>query len=113
MRGVQGQDLGFEEIAGIRAHGIKLEFPANPGDPDNLSTDHETESWVSQEWALTLQETYRRSKTNWLDCMRVLLLRAEEPDPTSFEIPPDYQTEIRPAHSSSRDGGYPPESPNR
>jgi len=98
---MQIQDLGFAEIAGIQARGFKFVLPVRTADPDKPSAGHEAERWISQEWALTLKETSRKSETNFLDCMKVLVFRAEEPAPASFELPPDYKVEITPTHSSN------------
>ncbi len=50
--------------------------------------------WISQEWALTIKQILRKPETDSLDCMTILSFHAEEPNPESFAVPPDFKTEI-------------------
>lgn len=108
---IDTQDLGFSEIAGIKSHGAKWVTPPSPGDPNNPLYVYATEKWVSEEWALTLKESFRRPQPDlWTD-MRVLAFRPDEPDPASFEVPADYKTVATTHHSSSANPTSSPNSP--
>ena len=91
---VQNQDLGLKEIAGVRSHGFRLVQPTRTNDPAKPETEHYTEVWISQEWALTIKQILRKPETDSLDCMTILSFHAEEPNPESFAVPPDFKTEI-------------------
>jgi hypothetical protein len=96
---VQSQDLGLKEIAGIRSHGFRLVQPARTNDPAKPLTEHDTAVWISQEWALTVKQILRKPEADSLDFMTVLSFRAEEPNPETFAVPPDFKTEITTMHS--------------
>jgi hypothetical protein len=96
---VRNQDLGIIDIAGVRSHGFRLVQPARTNDPTKPLTEHDTEVWISQEWALTVKQILRKPDADSLDFMTVLSFRAEEPNPETFAVPPGFETEITTMHS--------------
>jgi hypothetical protein len=90
---VRNQDLGPKEIAGIRSQGFRVVFPARSDDPAKPFTELDQDIWISREWAVTLKQIVRKHETGSLDFMTTSSFRAEEPNPDSFVVPPDFKAE--------------------
>jgi hypothetical protein len=88
------EDLDFREIGQIRAHGFKvtvigIEDGEWKGQPTDIS-----EYWVFDDLEVVILEIRTNLRGKNKSTITVSNIRREEPNPTLFQIPPDYT--IRP-----------------
>ncbi len=84
------EDLGTQSIEGVLAEGVRttMIFPVgSQGNDRPLQVVEET--WVSKELGLTLLEKHSDPR-HGESVTRVTSLDRSEPDPTLFQVPPDY-----------------------
>lgn len=85
------EDLGYKEIAGIRAHGTKIKYQYAGGNGDQLKDRYKTvETWYSEDLKITVLRI--QTEPDGRDTiMRLSSIQRIDPDPIIFEIPPDYR----------------------
>jgi hypothetical protein len=89
---IQIEDLGTQTIEGVEAHGVRMrplptEEDANRGMTPREST---TDRWCSDDLAAIVLTVYADSKTGVRTSVAMRNIERSEPDPTLFQIPPDY-----------------------
>jgi hypothetical protein len=84
------EDLGTQSIEGVLAEGVRITIVFPMGSQGNdRPIQVVRELWVSKELGLTLLE--KQSDPRFGDSVtRVTSLDRSEPDPTLFQVPPDY-----------------------
>jgi hypothetical protein len=99
------EDLGHQTIDGFDAQGFRTAIPVltttTPQDPINGAT---REEWCAEELSVVLQETTVSSHGQEKSQLSLAKIERVEPDPTLFQIPPDYTISERlltqPTHQS-------------
>jgi hypothetical protein len=85
------EDLGHQTIDGFDAQGFRTSIPilqtTAPQDPINGAT---REEWCTEELSVVLQETIVSGHGKDKSQLSLAKIERTEPDPTLFQIPPDY-----------------------
>ncbi len=107
------EDLGYREIEGISARGVRL---------TNLGTESDgewsgkpvriTETWASDDLAATILEIRTNPRKQMEDIVTLTNIRREEPDHSLFEIPPGYKVNPAPDEMPFQMGGGVPVATN-
>lgn len=89
---MQRQDLGFQMIEGVEAHGFKTITLGreNDGDKNGLPI-REQEIWASDELAAIVLDIRRDMKAGTEFRNALAKIKREEPDPSLFEVPAGYK----------------------
>lgn len=86
------EDLGYKEVEGIQAHGIKVTHLGTEKDGEwNGKPVDIYEGWASEDLAATILEIQITSKVSSESRRTLTNIRREEPEPSLFEIPPGYK----------------------
>jgi hypothetical protein len=85
------EDLGYKTIEGVQAHGARIAMPTliAPGSEVSTSTS-DTERWCSDELSAIVLTTTENSKSGSKSTVVMQNIERTEPDPSLFQIPPDY-----------------------
>lgn len=85
------EDLGSKEIEGIQTHGYRTTVLGTENDGEwNGKPTYIAELWVSDELAITVLEIRTSLKGKSESKVTRSNIKRVEPDPSLFEIPPDY-----------------------
>jgi hypothetical protein len=84
-------DLGFKDIGEIRTHGLRVTVLGTEQDGEwNGRPTYITEYWVFDDLSVTILEIRTNLKGKNKNTITVSDIRRNEPNPSLFEIPPDY-----------------------
>jgi hypothetical protein len=90
---VSVEDLGYKEIEGIMAHGIRSTILGTDKDARwNGRPMRISESWMSDDLATTLLYVHSDLRKQAEGRSSLMNIRRVEPESALFEIPPDYKT---------------------
>lgn len=96
------EDLGYKEIDGIQARGIKVtQIGAEEDGEWNSKPIVVSEEWASEDLAATLVNIRSDARKGGSRTMTLTNIKREEPDASLFEIPPDYKIFSIPSGMSS------------
>lgn len=85
-------ELGTREIQGVSVRGVRTTTLGTESDGGWKGRPvWETELWVSDELAAQLLKVDRDLRAGIESRSEMIEIRREEPDPTLFEVPQDYQ----------------------
>jgi hypothetical protein len=88
---VSVEDLGYKEIEGVMAHGMRSTILGTEKDGKwNGRPMSVWETWMSDDLATTLLYVYSDLRKQTEGSSRVTDIRRVEPESSLFEIPPDY-----------------------
>jgi len=91
------EDLGYQEIDGISARGVRLTDLGTKNDGEwNGKPIRTTETWASDDVAATILEIRTDSKTHTEEINTLTDIKRVEPDPSLFEIPSGYKVNPMP-----------------
>jgi hypothetical protein len=86
-----GEDLGVKMIEGVEARGERITMPAlvtaTEGAPTNPNT---SERWCSDDLSAVVLTLTENGRTGTKTSMAIQNIERTEPDPSLFQIPPDY-----------------------
>jgi len=86
------EDLGYREIEGISARGVRLINLGTESDGDwNGKPVRITETWASDDLAATILEIHSDPRKQMEDIVTLTNIKREEPVHSLFEIPPGYK----------------------
>jgi hypothetical protein len=86
------EDLGYRQIEGISARGVRLADLGTESDGDwNGKPLRITETWASDDLAATILEIRSDPRKQMEDVTTLTNIKREEPDHALFEIPPGYK----------------------
>jgi hypothetical protein len=86
------EDLGYREIEGISARGVRLTELGTESDGDWKGKPVRiTETWASDDLAVTILEIHSDPRKQMEDTMALTNIKREEPVHSLFEIPPGYK----------------------
>ncbi len=107
------EDLGYREIEGISARGVRLTNLGTESDGEwNGKPARITETWASDDLAATILEI-RTNPRNQMEAITTLTnIKREEPDHSLFEIPPGYKINPTPDEIPFQMGGGVPVATN-
>jgi hypothetical protein len=91
-RHVQVEDLGYQAIEGIEAHGVRITIPM-PGTTvgeASLGGESITERWCSDDLSALMLTNTKDSKGGLKSIVAMRNIVRTEPDPALFQIPPGY-----------------------
>jgi hypothetical protein len=88
----QVEDLGDQNIEGVAAHGVRMRtLPQDPGATGGLTPRESlTDRWCSDDLAAIVLTVFEDTKTGVKTSIAMRNIERTEPDPTLFQIPPDY-----------------------
>jgi hypothetical protein len=96
------EDLGYKEIDGIQARGIKVtQIGAEEDGEWNGKPIVISKEWASEDLAATLVNIRSDVRKGGSRAMTLTNIKREEPDASLFEIPPDYKIFSIPTGMSS------------
>jgi hypothetical protein len=105
------EDLGYREIEGISARGVRLTNLGTESDGEwNGKPVRITETWASDDLAATILEIHSNPRKQMEDIVTLTNIKRQEPDHSLFEIPPGYQINPTPDEmpfQMAEDGGHP------
>ena len=105
------EDLGYREIEGISARGVRLTNLGTESDGEwNGKPVRITETWASDDLAATILEIRTNPRKQAVDITTLTNIKREEPDHSLFEIPPGYKINPTPDEmpfQMAEDGGHP------
>jgi hypothetical protein len=105
------EDLGYREIEGISARGVRLTNLGTESDGEsNGKPVRITETWASDDLAATILEIRTDPRTQAVDITTLTNIKREEPVHSLFEIPPGYKINPTPDEmpfQMAEDGGHP------
>jgi hypothetical protein len=91
------EDLGFREIDGISARGVRLTNLGTESDGEwNGKPVRITETWASDDLAATILEIHTDPRKQMEDVATLTNIKREEPDHSLFETPPGYKVNPTP-----------------
>ncbi len=86
------EDLGYKEVEGIQAHGIKVTHQGTEKDGEwNGKPVSIYETWASEDLAATILEIRITPKDGSESRSTLTNISRKEPEPSLFEIPPGYK----------------------
>ena len=89
---VSVQDLGYKDIEGMMAHGIRNTILGTDKDGEwNGRPIRVSESWMSDDLATTVLYVHSDLRKQTESSSRLTNIRRVEPESALFEIPPDYK----------------------
>ena len=92
------EDLGYREIEGISARGVRLTNLGTERDDDWKGKPVRiTETWASDDLAATILEIHSDPRKQMEDIVTLTNIKREEPVHSLFEIPPGYKINPTPA----------------
>jgi hypothetical protein len=104
------EDLGYREIEGISARGVRLTNLGTESDGEwNGKPVRITETWASDDLAATILEIRTNPRKQAVDITTLTNIKREEPDHSLFEIPPGYKINPTPDEmpfQMAEDGGH-------
>lgn len=89
------EDLGYREIEGISARGVRLTHLGTEGEWNGKPV-RITETWASDDLAETILEILTDPREQMEDVTTLTNIKREEPDHSLFEIPPGYKVNPSP-----------------
>jgi hypothetical protein len=96
-RDISVEDLGYREIEGISARGVRLTNLGTESDGDwNGKPVRITETWASDDLAATILEIHSDPRKQMEDVVTLTNIKREEPVHSLFEIPPGYKVNPTP-----------------
>jgi hypothetical protein len=105
------EDLGYREIEGISARGVRLANLGTESDGDwNGKPVRISETWASDDLAATILEVHSNPRKQMEDIVTLTNIKRQEPDHSLFEIPPGYKINPTPDEmpfQMAEDGGHP------
>ena len=105
------EDLGYREIEGISARGVRLTNLGTESDGDWKGKPVRiTETWASDDLAVTILEIHSDPTKQMEDIVTLTNIKRQEPDHSLFEIPPGYKINPTPDEmpfQMAEDGGHP------
>lgn len=94
---VSVEDLGFREIEGISARGVRLTDLGTESDGEwNGKPVRVTETWASDDLAATILEIHSDPRKQMEGTMTLTNIKREEPIHSLFEVPPGYKVNPMP-----------------
>jgi len=90
---IQREDLGHQSIEGYDAQGVRTTWPAHALlSGEGTAPAITTEKWCSEELGVTLLNVTQRTEPAQTKTeQRLTKIVLGEPDPSQFQIPPDYR----------------------
>jgi hypothetical protein len=86
-----GEDLGVKTIEGVEAHGEQFTMPMLATSTGGESTSNSTnERWCSDDLSAVVLTVTTNSKAGTKFTVEMQKIERIEPDPSLFQIPPDY-----------------------
>jgi hypothetical protein len=105
------EDLGYREIEGISARGVRLTNLGTESDGEwNGKPVRITETWASDGLAATILEIHSDPRKQMEDIVTLTNIKREEPNHSLFQIPPGYKVNPMPDElpfQIAEDGGHP------
>ena len=105
------EDLGYREIEGISARGVRLTNLGTESDGEwNGKPVRISETWASNDLAATILEIHSNPRKQMEDIVTLTNIKRQEPDHSLFEIPPGYKINPTPDEmpfQMAEDGGHP------
>jgi hypothetical protein len=105
------EDLGYREIEGISARGVRLTNLGTESDGDwNGKPVRINETWASDDLAATILEIHSNPRKQMEDIVTLTNIKRQEPDHSLFEIPPGYKINPTPDEmpfQMAEEGGHP------
>ena len=105
------EDLGYREIEGISARGVRLTNLGTESDGEwNGKPVRISETWASDDLAATILEIHSNPRKQMEDIVTLTNIKRQEPDHSLFEIPPGYKINPTPDEmpfQMAEDGGHP------
>jgi hypothetical protein len=84
-------DLGFQTIEGVQAHGTRTTIPAIAAPSNEVSAiNSTTERWCSDDLSAIVLTVSGNSTSDSKTSIAMQKIERTEPDPSLFQIPPDY-----------------------
>jgi hypothetical protein len=90
------EDLGVQTIEGVEAHGVRFNVTMRDASlasgtvTSAASSDHAHEIWCSDELSAIVLTVSQNTKTGAKSTGAMQKIERTEPDPSLFQIPPDY-----------------------
>jgi hypothetical protein len=89
---ISNESLGFREIQGLQAIGVKTTTLGSESDGEwNGRPISETELWLSDDLCVQLLKISKDFRRKLESRSELLSIKRDEPDPTLFEIPRNYE----------------------
>ena len=85
------EDLGDKTIEGVQAHGVRIAMPTMVAPPsEESSITRTTDRWCSDELSAVVLTVSENSASESKTSIAMQNIERTEPDPSLFQIPPDY-----------------------
>jgi hypothetical protein len=112
---IRVEDLGYRNIEGVEAHGERIFMPpfAGPASGGPTQGENTMDRWCSVELAAVVLTVSGNSKRGVQSSSAMQNIERSEPDPSLFQIPPDYaitESVAEPHEGHNRNAAPPPPS---
>jgi hypothetical protein len=109
---MKGEDLGYQTIAGVEAHGERISMPmlGAPVSGESSHSDNTTDRWCSDQLSAVILRVTENTKTGAKSSVAMQNIERTDPDPSLFQIPPDYAVTESVAEPHIRNAAPPPPS---
>jgi hypothetical protein len=89
--GPAGEDLGVKTIEGVEAHGERIPVPMlTTATQGELTSSNTSERWCSDDLSAVVLTVSENVKSGTKFTVAMQKIERSEPDPSLFQIPPDY-----------------------